>query len=223
MFDLDSKDRWAQDRWGRFTASEMHKLFSKGNGKMFGAGAKTYIRKKAIEKMTVFWENPKLEFVKPLLWGRRYEQPAFEHYVRMTGNIDMRYMGTEAPLFLSWGEDAGGSPDGILGEGEVIHLGLELKNPLDSSVHWDFLQLKDQWDLKEYAFDYYVQAQTLLKITNAPLWHFVSHDERYKEIRKRMALIEIKPDLPLLRELEVRKAQAIVCRDRIISGEDPWE
>ena len=51
---IDLKDEWLLARRGRFTASEIGKLLSKGKGaEMFGTGALTYIRKKAIEKKPV--------------------------------------------------------------------------------------------------------------------------------------------------------------------------
>lgn len=216
--DIDSvKDSWFVDRWGKFTASEIHKLLSKGTGdKMFGAGAMPYIKKKAIEKETTFWENPKLEHVKSLLWGKRYEEPAFNHYLKMTKNVDMRYMGTETPLFLTYNDDSGGSPDGLLGDGEIIHLGLELKCPQDSGVHWDYLGLKDQLDLKQYSIEYYSQVQFLLMITKAELFHWVSFDERYIDVKKRMKLIEVKPDKPFQANLDIRIKQATKERDNLI-------
>lgn len=216
--DIDNnKDQWFVDRWGKFTASEIHKLLSKGRGdEMFGAGAMTYIKKKAIEKETTFWENPKLEHVKSLLWGKRYEEPAFNHYLKMTKNVDMRYMGTETPLFLTYNDDSGGSPDGLLGDGEIIHLGLELKCPQDSGVHWDYLGLKDQLDLKQYSIEYYSQVQFLLMITKAELFHWVSFDERYIDVKKRMKLIEVKPDKPFQANLDIRIKQATKERDNLI-------
>lgn len=216
--EIDSnRDKWFADRYAKFTASEIHKLLAKGTGsEMFGAGAKTYIKKKAIEKETTFWENPKLEFVKPLLWGKRYEEPAFHHYVRMTGYKDMRYMGTEAPLFLTYNEDSGGSPDGIMGVRDVIHLGLELKCPMDSAVHWDYLGLKDQYDLKGYIIEYYAQIQFLLMITKARMFHFASFDERYKDFRKRMHIIEVVPEKAFQANLDIRIRQAAKDRDKLI-------
>lgn len=216
--DIDNnKDQWFSDRWAKFTASEIHKLLSKGRGdEMFGAGAMTYIKKKAIEKETTFWENPKLEHVKSLLWGKRYEEPAFNHYLKMTKNVDMRYMGTETPLFLTYNDDSGGSPDGLLGDGEIIHLGLELKCPQDSGVHWDYLGLKDQLDLKQYSIEYYSQVQFLLMITKAELFHWASFDERFKDVKKRMKLIEVKPDKPFQANLDIRIKQATKERNNLI-------
>lgn len=215
--DVDPKDQWFEDRWGKFSASEIHKLLSKGVGAdLFGAGAKTYIRKKAIEKITTFWENPRIEFAKPLLWGKRYEEPAFRHYVHLTGLSDMRYMGTETPLFLTYDENSGGSPDGIMGAGETIELGLELKCPLDSGVHWDYLKMNDQWDLLGYCPEYYAQIQFLLVITKAQMFHFASFDERYKSFKLRMKIIEVKPDLNFQKNLLMRLKMAVKERDKLI-------
>jgi YqaJ-like viral recombinase domain len=216
--DIDNgKDQWYADRWGKFTASEIHKLLAKGSGtEMFGVGARTYIKKKAIEKETVFWENPRLEFAKPLLWGKRYEEPAYERYVKVTGNTSMRYMGTDSPIFLTYNKDSGGSPDGLLGEGEAIHLGLELKCPEQSATHWDHLGLKDQFDLREYTIEYYAQIQFLLMITKAPCFHFVSFDERFKDKSKRLHIIEVFPEKTFQAGLNIRILQAAKERDKLI-------
>lgn len=215
--DIEPKDEWVRARWGKFTASEIWKILGKGVGAdLFGAGAKTYIRKKAIEKLTTFWENPKIEFAKPILWGKRYEEPAFRHYVKMTGLTDMRYLGTDNPVFFEYGENAGGSPDGVMGVGGIIKCGLELKCPADSGVHWDYLGMATQWDLKEYCIEYYTQMQFLMMMLNADLWHFASFDERYKDSRFQMKIIEIQPDIQFQQNLGLRLKVAIKDRDNLI-------
>lgn len=220
--DIDNRDQWWIDKWSKFSASQNFKLLSGGkSGELFGSGAKTYIKQKAIEKQTIYWENPKLEFVKPLLWGRRYEEPAFRHYQEATRNVSMRYFGTDNPIFLNWEDapnDAGGSPDGFMGEGTTIHWGLELKCPENSSIHWDYLQLKDQYGLQDYCIEYYCQIQFLLMVTKAQGWHFASFDERFKDTKKRMKIIEVKPDKKFQDGLEIRVKQAIKERDLLIGS-----
>lgn len=217
MIGLDTKDQWFKDRLGRFTASEVWKLFVPGkDGSMFGVGAMTYIRQKAIEEMTVYWENPKLEFVKPLLHGKVHELPAFEHYKRVTRNYSMRYFGTEEPYFHPYKEYGGGSPDGLLGEGTRVDCVLELKNPYTSDAHFEYLQFKDQFDLKKAVKEYYYQCQKLMLTFNAPLCYWTSFDDRFKDPRKKMKILPIKPDKKVQDELEVRMAQANIEKKRIL-------
>lgn len=214
---MDVKDRWFLERHGKFTASEIGKLLSKGSGaEMFGKGAITYIRQKAIEKMTVLWERPELEGVKSLLHGKAHEQPAYDHYVRITRNSSMRYFGSDCPLFLQYNDDSGGSPDGIMGEGDRVYCGLELKCPKNSHIHYDHYQLKDQWDLREYNMDYYAQIQFLLMITKADEFHFISYDDRFIDPKKKIKLIPVLPDKKFQDNLHVRLQMAVKMRNSLV-------
>lgn len=214
---MDVKDRWFLERHGKFTASEIGKLLSKGSGaEMFGKGAITYIRQKAIEKMTVLWERPELESVKSLLHGKAHEQPAYEYYRKVTRNFSMRYFGSDAPLFLQYDEDSGGSPDGMMGEGERIYCGLELKCPKNSHIHYDYYQLKDQWDLREYNVDYYAQIQFLLMITKADEFHFVSFDDRFIDLKRKIKLIVVLPDKKFQDNLHIRLQMAKKMRNSLV-------
>lgn len=219
---LDPKDRWFIERHGKFTASEIGKLLSKGTGsEMFGKGAITYIRQKAIEEMTVLWEKPELEYVKSLLHGKAHEFPAYEMYKKTTKNYSMRYFGTDAPLYLSFNEDSGGSPDGIMGNGTEIYCGLELKCPRNSSVHYDYLGFKDQYDIKEYNGDYYAQIQFLLMITKAKEFHFASFDDRFKDVKKKIKIIEVLPDKKFQDNLEIRIQMAVKMKKAIVNSQLP--
>lgn len=217
MNSIDVKDKWFLDRHGRFTASEIGKLLIGKNGEMFGQGAKTYIRQKAIESMTVLHERPEVEEVKSLLHGKAHEWPAFEFYMKATGNKSMRYFGTEEPLFLNYNEDSGGSPDGIMGEGEVIKWGLELKCPKNSHIHFDHYQFKDQYDLRQYNLDNYAQVQFLLMITKADGFHWCSFDDRFRSPKMKMKLIDVLPDRQLQDNLEIRLQMAIKEKKTIVS------
>lgn len=223
MFDtIESKDKWFLDRHGKFTASEIGKLLSKGSGaQMFGTGAMTYIRQKAIEVMTVLWERPELDSVKSLLHGKVHEYPAYEMYKKVSGNHSMRYFGTETPLFLHYDNDSGGSPDGIMGEGEKIYCGLEVKCPKNSNVHFDYLEFKDQWDLRGYNMDYYAQIQFLLMITKADHFHFCSFDDRFIDYKKKTKVIDVLPDKKFQDNLEVRLQMAIKMRNALIERQLP--
>lgn len=215
----DTKDAWFSERQGKFTASEIHKIMPiknpKGN-EFFSSGAWTYIEKKAIETVTVFYENPALEYVKSLRFGKDLEQTAFDAYCKATGVSSMRYFGTEQPIFLTLDKDSGGSPDGIMGNGLDIQVGLELKCPLNSANHWAYWKYKNQWDLKDNSPEYYAQVQMLLMITKSPVWHWVSFDERFKEPRKRIKLIEVEKDQIFQDNLEIRLMQAVKERDKMI-------
>lgn len=220
MFDNRSKEAWLNERNGHFTASEINKILIPGKkpGDMFSPGGWTYIRKKAVEEMCFLWEDPALEFVESLLHGKAYEEPAFEHYKKVTRNYSMRYFGSMEPLYLSYNEDSGGSPDGIMGEGTNIEWLLELKCPKNPNIHFDYLQFKDQWDLKEYDQSYYSQVQFNLMVTKAKGAHWGSFDERFKNEKLRMKILDILPDQKFQDNLEVRLLQAIKEKKKIIAS-----
>lgn len=202
---IDPKDKWFLDRHGNFTASENYKLLTNGSkGEMFGTGAKTYIKKKVIETMTVLSERPELEQVKSFLWGKLYEYPAYECYVNVTKNYSMVYLGSETPIYLEYNEYSGGSPDGIMGNGTTIDWGAEFKCPKTSEVHYEYLDLNDQWDLKAYNIQNYTQCQMLLMTTKAQGFDFFSYDDRFKEPKMKYKLIEVKPDKRFQDNLAIR-------------------
>jgi hypothetical protein len=213
---VEAKDQWWNDRWEKFTASEIGKLMVGGKGEMFGEGAKTYIRQKAIEHLTVMWEKPYLEYLKPLLHGKAHEYPAFAFYKEITRNYSMRYFGTDDPLYLSYDDESGGSPDGIMGEETDVHLLLELKCPINSSVHMDYLQMDSQFDLQVYNGLYYAQTQFSLMYTKASCAHFFSFDDRYKNPKLKGKIIEVLPDKKFQDNLDIRLKMAVKEKYRIV-------
>ena len=202
---MDKKDLWFINRHGKFTSSEIWKLIPTAkDGRGFSQTGWTYIEQKAMESETVLWERPELEYVEALFHGKMFEQPAYEHYVRMTGNTSMRHFGSEEPVYLDYNKYSGGSPDGLMGQDTTIHIGLEIKCPKNSNNHWKYCKMKDQFDLKQIRPEYYAQVQHLLMITKAPVWHWFSYDERFKNQNKRGKLIEVFPDQKFQDNLEVR-------------------
>lgn len=211
------KEKWLMARHAKFTASRIGCLLVGGSGgKLFGPGAMTYIKKKATEKMQVAWDRPDLDHVKSLRHGKMYELPAFLAYQNFTKNHSMRYFGSDDPVFLDYDNDSGGSPDGLMGEGEEIYCGLELKCPVDSEVHMDYFAMKHQYELQAYNGEYYAQMQFLLMITKAPVWHFCSFDERFEEDVFKIKVLEVKPDKQFQTNLKIRLKQAVIERDKII-------
>lgn len=216
---LDPLDKWFLKRHTRFTASVIYKLLNKGkDGSYFSATGMTYIEEKAIESMTVMWERPELDFVEPLMWGKSYEEHAHQEYIEATNNYNMRHFGSESPLFLDFNDYSGGSPDGIMGEGQTIYLGNEIKCPKNSKNHFKYLKFKDQWDLKESRIEYYAQCQFLLMITGADMWHWTSYDERFIDKKLRLKILEVKPDTNFQNNLEIRLQMAQKEKLRIIES-----
>jgi hypothetical protein len=224
MLSIDSVDSWYQERWSRFTASENYKLLIPGKQRaVFGDAAMTYIKQKAFEMVSVMWERPELEEVKSLLHGRVFEQPAFERYLRTTKNYDMRYCGSEKPIFLEYEplkRDVGGSPDAImLSEGTdttQVVFGAEIKCPRNPLNHFERLKWKDQWDIQQNYQQAYIQIQNLMMITGAESWDFVSYDERMKDKALQIKIITVHKDKRTQDNLHFRLLRAIEERKKIL-------
>lgn len=216
---LDKIDVWHEQRYGKFTASMIYKLLTKSkDNSYFSVGAMSYIEEKAIETMTVMYERPELESVESLIHGKTYEEHAYHEYIKVTKNYNMRHFGSESPLFLDLNEYSGGSPDGIMGEGENIYIGMEIKCPLNSKNHFKYLKFKTQWDLKESRIEYYSQIQFLLMITNAEYFHFVSYDERFRDEKLRIKVIDVYPDSNFQNNIEAKLLMAQKEKIKIINS-----
>ena len=77
---------------------------------------------------------------------------------------------------------------------------------------------KTQWDLKEARPEYYAQIQFLLMITKAQGAHFASYDERFKDLTKRMKIIDVLPDKKFADSLEVKLQMAQKEKLKIIAS-----
>lgn len=214
-------DQWFMQRWAKFTSSEKYKLLVSGDkGAVFGAGAWTYIKTKALEMSTVLQERPELEEVKSLLWGKVHEMPAYLWFLNETKMKDMVYLGTETPLFITDDEnpnESGGSPDGLMLGDEKILAGLETKCPKNSMYHFERLIWKDQWDIKQNYLSCYTQMQDLLRITGADVWYFLSFDDRQRYQKDKGKIIEVFPDKKFQDNLNLRTSMAITEKHKIFN------
>lgn len=214
----DPKGRWFTERHGKFTASMIHKIVPNGGTSLFTPGGWSYIQDRAIETMTVLYEAPEMEFVEALIHGKAYEESAYFEYASVTKNYNMRHFGGEQPVYLEYNDYSGGSPDGLMGEGDKVDWVLEIKCPKNSKNHFKYLQFKTQWDLKESRPEYYAQIQFLLMITKANGAHFASYDERFIDNSKKLKVIDIKPDKKFCDSLEVKLMMAQKEKLKIIAS-----
>jgi len=217
---MDNIDQWHLQRKSKFTASENYKLLLGGKGTtVFGDGAMTYIRQKALEMSIVLWERPEMDGVQSLLHGKMYELPAFQAYQKATNNYSMTYLGEDNPLFLEYeplSKESGGSPDAInLTNDAKIDKGAEIKCPKNPMVHFERLKWRTMWDVKEGYSQCYTQIQNLIMITGADSWDFISYDERQIRVDKKIKIIEILPDRKFQDNLDLRLRMAVKEKYRI--------
>lgn len=202
---FDNKD-WLSQRLGRFTASEVHKLFANARtkGELFGAAAKTYIRQKAAEILT---QEVKAEFTSaPTEWGKANEAEAckmFEEISSITGN----HYGGANPKFFPYGEFEGGSPDW---ESLCGKHGADFKCPYNSDEHLLNLMLKSADELKDARWEYYCQLQHSMYRRGWQSAFFVSYDPRMALEQQRIKIITVYPDAAWRTEFDQRIEAAVI-------------
>ena len=180
----------AEQRFGKFTASEIWKLLVGGRAKddVFGETAKTYIKEKAVEILT---QRRKESFSSRATdWGNEYEYKAVQEYNRFYF-VDVEYFGSTNPKFFTCPEFeqyAGGSPDFLAG----ATVG-EIKCPYDSVNHLDNLLLRNVDEFKKLHKEYYTQIQFNIHCTGSEVGHFVSYDWRFQD-EKQLFILEIPKD-----------------------------
>ena len=222
FIDGDAVDEWHLQRRGKFTSSSNYILLKRGDsGKPFMAGGYAHIESKAVDMVTKMWARPELEEVESLRHGKVGELPAAQRYVLETKNNGMTLLGTDNPLFLvdnTNPDEAGGSPDMVnIASGDTIDYGAEIKNPFNPAVHYKRLKWKDQFDIKENMIAYYTQIQDLIRITGAFGWDFISFDDRQLYKSKQIKIIQVKPDINFINNLELRIKMAIKEKYKSIS------
>jgi hypothetical protein len=174
---------WKEQRIGRFTASEIHKLLKGGRAKdaLFSDTAMTYIHEVIAEILTGKTEEATS---KAMEWGVFQEPSAIDAYRIKTGK-DVVYYGTENPVFIEYGDYSGGSPDGITD----THL-IEIKCPYRSVNHVENLTLTpDTFPSKRP--EYYAQIQFNMFLTDRKKAHFISFDPRMAGEEQQLFILEI--------------------------------
>lgn len=169
---ISPQETWLRERWGKFTASEMHRLMTNSKAKgSLSAGAMTYVREKVAEQLSEF---RRAEFSSAAMeWGGvEHELEAVEQFELMTG-IRVNQTGEHQQFILSECGQWGGTPDGI-----TFESGIEVKCP-ESKTHLIYLSIIDAETLKDEEPKYYWQIQSYMQLTGKDHWHFVSYDPRF--------------------------------------------
>jgi hypothetical protein len=199
---------WLKERWGKFTASEMHRLMTNGRAKdSLSAGALTYIIEKVAEELSVFRRN---DFSNAAIeWGKEHELEAIQAFELETG-VRINNTGENQQFILSDCGHWGGTPDGI-----IFDSGVEVKCP-DSKTHLLYLDICDAESLKSIEIKYYWQIQAYLVLTGKNHWYFVSYDPRFKSEKLRLHYAQInrvEEDIELMRS---RIEAAVARKDSMV-------
>lgn len=181
-------DNWHEMRRGRFTSSEMHKLFTSSRSKEFAAAhegfgqtAVTYIEQKAMEIFTGENLSSDIDNLYAVKWGNTFERSAREFYELMYDDK------VEECGFYPHGDNAGGSVDF---KSRKVGVG-EIKCPSSRSIHASYLMNIPAFDfLRQVKEEYWCQLQCNMHFTGLPQCAFISFDPRYFT----QAWMNIEPD-----------------------------
>lgn len=146
---------WFDQRKGRFTASEIHRLLSVQGLGQTGLG---YAFEKATE--IVFGRNEDTIETVDMRRGIELESRAFAKFSYL---VALDFVDVKESFFFPWGDNAGASPDGLVGRDEC----LEIKCPKPLKL---FNLIKDG----EKAIDpeYIDQMQMQMMCTNSKRCNF---------------------------------------------------
>lgn len=191
---------WIQERLGRFTASEIHKLIPSGKGgNKFSETGKTYILEKLVELETGFQAS---EIYGPALdWGTEHEPMAREWYTKLTGNV------VQEAYFEPYGAHAGGSPDGLVGELGII----EIKCPFKTVNHFKYRMARKADDLPA---EYFWQIQMNLLCTGRSWCDFVSFDPRVRTRELGLFVLRVEASKAEQELLKTRIADAVLLMNQ---------
>ncbi len=179
--------QWYIDRLFKFTSSELYKLMTKPQSKdaALSKTAEAYVFDKIAEVIT---NGTCLDYnelnTKEVRWGHKFEPDARQEYERRTQ--------TEVSLvgFIHYGDDFGGSPDGLVGE----EGGIEIKCPYNSAVHARYLTMQTPEDLRKLRPEYYAQCQGNMLVTGRKWFDFVSYDPRCQNTALTLKVLRIPRD-----------------------------
>jgi len=149
-------EEWKAERYGKFTASEIHKLLGVRG---LGENGKTYAIEKAIEQLYGEMEENFISF--DMQRGIELEPLAFAKFKELKG---LEFLNVENCGFLKLNDDAGASPDGLVSDNAV----LEIKCP--KSTTFFELVATNEIDQK-----YYAQIQMQMMCTGRKKAYFFNY------------------------------------------------
>jgi hypothetical protein len=160
---IQGSEDWQNVRIGRFTASTVHNIiYSKKPTKTFETHVFEKVTETIYKQPTFVYENQAMQ------WGSDHEVVALIEYQKKN-SVFCQSVG-----FVPLGDDAGCSPDKLVGEKG----GIEVKCPHTQINHIKHCTIRSANDLLNIKKDYYWQIQMCLLCTDRAWWDFVSFDPR---------------------------------------------
>ena len=190
---------WFKQRYGKFSASEIHKLLGiKG----LGETGKSYCFKKAVELL--YGEDKTERYESPdMRRGIETEPIAFAKFKELKA---AEFITVQETTFFPYGENAGASPDGLVGSDAV----LEIKCPRSEKF---FRLVAEGYDAIDK--EYIAQMQMQMLCSNSVRAHFFNYlifngEEFYHEII-------VPRDDVIIEKIKERIAEAVIVRDEYVN------
>jgi YqaJ-like viral recombinase domain len=170
-------DDWHEARLGRFTGSQIHRLLGK---KGLGETGKTYAFENAVE--IVFGKDEEESFESfDMRRGNLLEPLAFKLFKEMKS---MDFLDVQECSFFPLGDNAGASPDGLVGKDAVLEVKCPRPNKFFKLVSSGWVAIDDEYiaqmqmemlctnSLRCYFFNYII-------FNGIPMWHeiIIERDE----------------------------------------------
>ena len=162
-------------------------------------GLITYAQEKAMEEL--FYQDPSLNF--STIHTRNGNERELECVKRLAFETDLDFVNIGDEQKHISIDCVGGTPDGIVHENNKILTGCEVKckSPLE---HAKLLLLENSDDLKNEAFDHFVQVQTHMLVTNTEHWYFATYNPFAKIVPLEFKYIIIGRDDGFIKILQKR-------------------
>jgi putative phage-type endonuclease len=196
---LQKSNEWFDSRLGRFTGSQIHKLLGV---KGLGLTGESYAFENAIEIVFSRNEDEQLETY-DMKRGNDLEPFAFEKFKEIKG---FEFIEVEKCSFFPFGENAGASPDGLVGKDAV----LEIKCPRPTKFFNLVAKGYDAID-KEYI----AQMQMEMLCTNSNKCYFFNYIIYNGEAMFHEIVIE--RDEKMIELIKERIEQAVLIRNEFVN------
>ena len=185
------------------------------------AGLVTYAEEKALEEL--FEPDPSLNFsTQHTINGEEREIECMELLAAATG---LNFVHTGDFQTHIHADQVGCTPDGVvLDDLDMVETGAEVKckSPL---VHARNLLINTAADMKDMAFEHYVQIQTAMLVTGALHWYFANYNPYAKTDELKFKHIVIERDEEFIKILKKRinlaKKIKLEFKEKVLAATNP--
>lgn len=198
MLNIEQRtDEWKQQRRGKFTSSEIHKLMGiKGLGKT----GETYAFEKAIEIVEGIDENELNTY--DINRGIELEPYAFDQFNDVK---KLDFISAETCGFIELNENEGSSPDGLVGLDSVLEIKCPRREKFYKIVAFGIDVVDD---------DYIYQVQHQMYVTDRKKSYFMNYIIELGV--PKWHIIEINRDDSVIEKMKQRVSEAILLRDKYV-------